>query len=395
MTLIEDPAVIVGGARTPVGRFLGALSSVSASELGAVAIRAAMERAGVPPEQVDHVVLGQVLGAGAGQIPARQAAHGAGISLSVPALTINKVCTSGMQAIVLADLLVRSGSATMVAAGGQESMSRAPHLIDVRRGSKFGDIVLRDHVAVDGLTDPFTGQAMGLLTESVNEEAFVSRIDQDRFAVASHERAIAAWQQGRLDQEVVPVRDHDGKPLLTRDEGIRPATTLDGLLGLRPSFKPDGTITAGNASPLSDGACALIVTTRSRAEAAGTPWLAEIAGHASVAGPDSSLQLQPANAIRAACERGGTSVEKLDLVEINEAFAAVGVASARALGTPMEKVNVNGGAIAIGHPLGMSGARIVLHLALELRRRGGGVGAAGICGGGGQGDAMIIRVPAG
>lgn len=395
MAFADDPAVILGGARTPIGRFLGALSSFSAAELGGIALRAALERSGVAPEEVDHVVLGQVLTAGAGQIPARQAAEAAGIPLTVPALTVNKVCISGMQAVILAGLMVRSGTATMVAAGGQESMSRAPHLLDGRRGTKYGDVTLADHIALDGLTDPFTRQPMGLLTEQVNDRLGVPRAEQDGFALSSHQRAAAAWADGRLDREVVPVRDRDDRPLLVRDEGIRPDTTLEALLGLRPSFRPDGTITAGNASPLSDGACALLVTTRSRAEALGLPWLAEIGATASVAGPDSSLQLQPATAIAAACEREGIAVGDLDLVEINEAFAAVAVSSTHALGLPEERVNPDGGAIAVGHPLGMSGARILLHLATELRRRGGGVGAAGICGGGGQGDAVILRVPAG
>ncbi|MET8776800.1 acetyl-CoA C-acetyltransferase [Nocardia sp. NPDC004654] len=388
--------VIVSGARTPVGRLLGGLKDFSGSDLGGFAIKAALEKGGVAPEQVDYVIMGQVLTAGAGQIPARQAAVAAGIPMDVPALTLNKVCLSGINAIALADQLIRAGEYEIVVAGGQESMSQAPHLLEKsREGFKYGDVTMRDHMAYDGLHDIFTDQAMGALTEQRNDRDPISRADQDAFAAASHQRAAAAWKNGVFDDEVVPVEvpQRKGDPVLvSKDEGVRADTTAESLGKLRPAFRKDGTITAGTASQISDGAAAVVVMSKEKAQQLGLSWIAEIGAAGVVAGPDSTLQDQPADAIAKACAREGISPAELDVVEINEAFAAVGIASARKLGIDGEKVNVNGGAIAIGHPLGMSGARIVLHLALELKRRGGGVGAAALCGGGGQGDALIIKV---
>lgn len=388
----ETTSVLVAGARTPIGKFMGSLASRSGAELGGIAIAAALAKAGISGSQVQYVIMGQVLTAGAGQIPARQAAVAGGIPMTVPALTINKVCLSGLDAIALADQLIRAGAFDVIVAGGQESMSQAPHLLEnSRAGIKYGDATLRDHVAVDGLRDVFTDQAMGALTDSVNT---LTRADQDEFAAMSQQRAAAAWKNGVFDDEVVPVAipQRKGDPVqVTQDEGIRADTTADALARLRPAFLPDGTVTAGNASTMNDGAAAVVVMSKAKAIELGLGWIAEIGAHGVVAGPDSTLQLQPANAISAACALDGIAPAALDLVEINEAFAAVGIESTRALGLDPEKVNVNGGAIAIGHPLGMSGARIVLHLALELQRRGGGTGAAALCGGGGQGSALILR----
>ncbi len=393
-----NPSVIVAGARTPVGRLLGSLAGFSAADLGGFAIEAALRKAGVSGDQVDYVIMGQVLTAGAGQIPARQAAVKAGIPMDVPALTINKVCLSGIDAIALADQLIRAGEFEIVVAGGQESMTNAPHLLEKSRsGFKYGDVTMRDHMAYDGLWDAFTDQAMGLLTEQANSgERATTRQEQDAFAARSHQLAAAAWSSGVFADEVVPVSipQRKGDPIeFAADEGIRVDTTAESLGRLRPAFSKDGSVTAGSASQISDGACAVVVMSRSKAAQLGLTWLAEIGAHGVVAGPDSTLQSQPANAIRRACDKEGIASADLDLVEINEAFAAVGLVSARELGIGLEKVNVNGGAIAIGHPIGMSGARITLHLALELRRRGGGIGAAALCGGGGQGDALIVRVP--
>jgi acetyl-CoA C-acetyltransferase len=381
-----------------MGRLLGSLKDFSGSDLGGVAIKGALEKAGVAPEQVEYVIMGQVLQAGAGQIPARQAAHAAGIPMTVPALTINKVCLSGINAIAMADQLIRAGEVDVVVAGGQESMTNAPHLMTKsREGYKYGDVTMRDHMAFDGLWDAFTDQAMGLLTEQANtgEQAF-TREEQDEFSARSHQLAAKAWKDGLFDDEVVPVSipQRKGDPVVFKnDEGIRADTTAASLSGLRPAFSKDGTITAGSASQISDGAAAVVVMSKAKAEELGVTWLAEIGAHGMVAGPDSTLQQQPARAIARACEKEGITPAELDLVEINEAFAAVGLASAKELGIDVDKVNVNGGAIALGHPIGMSGARIALHLALELKRRGGGVGAAALCGGGGQGDALIVRVP--
>ncbi|REE74607.1 acetyl-CoA C-acetyltransferase [Rhodococcus wratislaviensis] len=391
-------SVIVAGARTPVGRLTGSLASLSGSDLGGIAIKGALDKAGVAPELVEYVIMGQVLTAGAGQIPARQAAVNAGIPMSVPALTVNKVCLSGLDAIALADQLIRAGEFDVVVAGGQESMSQAPHLLpNSRSGFKYGDTTLVDHLAYDGLYDIFTEQAMGALTEDRNANTDkIGRDEQDAFAAASHQRAAAAWKNGLFDDEVVPVTipQRRGEPLVvTEDEGIRADTTAESLSKLRPAFSKDGTVTAGSASQISDGAAAVVVMSKAKAEELGLEWLAEIGAHGVVAGPDSTLQQQPANAIGKACTREGLDPSALDLVEINEAFAAVGIESTRQLGVDPSRVNVNGGAIAIGHPLGMSGARVVLHLALELKRRGGGTGAAALCGGGGQGDALILHVP--
>ncbi|WP_134772513.1 acetyl-CoA C-acetyltransferase [Ornithinimicrobium flavum] len=396
----ETTSVLVAGARTPMGRLLGSLSGFSGADLGGVAIRGALEKAGLTGDQVDYVIMGQVLTAGVGQIPARQAAVKGGIPMDVPALTINKVCLSGIDAIALADQLIRAGEVEVVVAGGQESMTNAPHLLEKSRsGYKYGDVTVRDHMAYDGLWDAFTDQAMGDLTEAANtaDQEF-SREEQDAFAARSHQRAASAWENGLFDDEVVPVSipQRRGDPVEFRtDEGIRPETTVESLAALRPAFRKDGTITAGSASQISDGAAAVVVMSKAKAQELGLSWLAEIGAHGIVAGPDSTLQSQPARAIAAACKKEGIEPTDLDLVEINEAFAAVGLASTQELGLDPEKVNVNGGAIALGHPIGMSGARILLHLALELQRRGGGVGAASLCGGGGQGDALIVRVPSG
>ncbi|MFD9740498.1 acetyl-CoA C-acetyltransferase [Umezawaea sp. NPDC059074] len=390
-------SVIVAGARTPMGRLLGQLKDFSGAQLGGVAIKAALERAGVAPEQVQYVIMGQVLTAGAGQIPARQAAVAAGIPMTVPALTINKVCLSGVDAIALADQLIRAGEFDIVVAGGQESMTQAPHLLQKSRGGfKYGDVTMIDHMANDGLFCAFDQVAMGASTEKYNGRYELTREQQDAFAARSHQRAAAAIEKGLFAEEIAPVSipQRKGDPVLvSTDEGVRPDTTVDTLAKLRPAFAADGTITAGSASPISDGAAAVVVMSKAKAEELGLTWLAEIGAHGVVAGPDASLHEQPSNAIKAACAKEGIDPADLDLIEINEAFAAVGIVSARQLGVSEDKVNVNGGAIALGHPIGMSGARIALHLALELKRRGGGVGAAALCGGGGQGDALVVRVP--
>jgi acetyl-CoA C-acetyltransferase len=389
-------SVIVAGARTPIGRLLGSLKDFSGVDLGAIAIRAALERSGITGDQVDYVIMGQVLQAGAGQIPSRQAAVKAGIPMSVPSLTINKVCLSGLDAIALADQLIRAGEFEVVVAGGMESMTNAPHLLPKsRQGYKYGSIEVLDATAHDALTDAFDGISMGESTERHNAKLDISREEQDEFSARSHQRAAEAAKNGRFDEEIVAVSipQRRGEPLLfAADEGIRPDTTAESLSRLRPAFSGDGTITAGSSSQISDGACAVVVMAKTRAQALGLPWLAEIGAHGNVSGPDNSLQSQPSNAINNALAKDGLTVDALDLVEINEAFAAVGIQSMRDLGLGPDQVNVDGGAIALGHPVGMSGARIALHLAHELRRRGGGTGAAGLCGGGGQGDALILRV---
>ena len=390
-------SVIVAGARTPMGRLLGSLKDFSGVQLGGVAIKAALGRAGVAPEQVQYTIMGQVLTAGAGQIPARQAAVEAGVRMDVPALTINKVCLSGLDAIALADQLIRAGEFDVVVAGGQESMTQAPHLLGKsREGFKYGDVQMLDHMAHDGLFCAFDQVAMGSSTEKYNSRYELTREEQDAFAARSHQRAGAAARGGVFAEEIAPVtvphRNGDSVVVDT-DEGVRADTTAESLARLRPAFAADGTITAGSASQISDGAAAVVVMSKSKAEELGLPWLAEIGAHGVVAGPDTSLHEQPSNAIKAACAKDQLAPADLDLVEINEAFAAVGIASARALGVDEDKVNVNGGAIALGHPIGMSGARLALHLALELKRRGGGSGAAALCGGGGQGDALLIRAP--
>ena len=391
-------SVVVAGARTPIGRLLGGLKDQSAADLGGVAIKGALERAGISGEQVEYVILGHVIQAGAGQITARQAAAKGGIPMSIPSLTINKVCLSGINAIALADQLIRAGEHDIIVAGGMESMTRAPHLLPgSREGFKYGDTKLVDSMSYDALWDAFTEQGMGNLTEACNAEGLgLTREEQDEFSARSHQRAAEGWKNGIFDDEVVPVEvpQRRGDPVVvSQDEGIRADTTAESLGKLRPAFSKEGTVTAGSSSQISDGACAVVVMSKAKAEELGIEWLAEIGASGQVAGPDSTLQLQPANAIRKACEKEGIRPGDLDLLEINEAFAAVGIASSRELGLSDDKVNVNGGAIALGHPVGMSGARIVLHLALELKRRGGGTGAAALCGGGGQGDALIVRVP--
>jgi acetyl-CoA C-acetyltransferase len=391
-------SVIVAGARTPIGRLLGGLKDQSAADLGGVAIKAALEKAGVSGDQVEYVIMGQVIQAGTGQITARQAAHKGGIPLSVPSITINKVCLSGINAIAMADQLIRAGEHEIIVAGGMESMTQAPHLLkNSRTGTKYGNTVLIDSMAHDGLSDTFDQVAMGELTEKANSRYDLTREEQDAFAAGSHQKAAAAQKNGLFDDEITPVLlpQRKGDPIEFReDEGIRADTTAESLSKLKPAFAKDGTITAASASQISDGACAVVVMSAEKAAELGLTPLAEIGAHGVVAGPDASLQSQPSRAIAKACEREGIDPKDLDLVELNEAFAAVGIVSTRELGVDPEKVNVNGGAIALGHPIGMSGARIVLHLALELGRRGGGVGAAALCGGGGQGDALVLHVPA-
>jgi acetyl-CoA C-acetyltransferase len=374
---------------------MGSLKDFSGSDLGAIAISGALDKAGVPASAVEYVIMGQVLTAGAGQMPARQAAVAAGIGWDVPSLTINKMCLSGIDAIALADQLIRAGEFDVVVAGGQESMTQAPHLLmKSRAGYKYGDVTAVDHMAYDGLHDVFTDQPMGALTEQRNDEDKFTRVEQDEFAAGSHQKAAAAWKDGVYADEVVAVKipQRRGDPLeFTEDEGIRANTTGDSLAGLKPAFRKDGTITAGSASQISDGAAAVVVMNKAKAEEMGLTWLCEIGAHGVVAGPDSTLQSQPANAIKKAIAREGITVDQLDVIEINEAFAAVALASTKELGVDPDKVNVNGGAIAIGHPIGMSGARITLHVALELARRGSGYGVAALCGAGGQGDALILR----
>jgi acetyl-CoA C-acetyltransferase len=399
MGIVSDmrDAVIIGGARTAFGRMLGSLSDFSAADLGGIVIKKALERAGVPGDQVDYVIMGHVLQAGAGQIPSRQAAVAGGIPMTVPSLTINKVCLSGLDAIALAAQLIRAGEFDVVVAGGMESMTRAPHLLPgARRGIRYGSAELIDAMAHDGLTDPFDHVSMGESTERHNARLNISRAEQDEFAARSHQRATEAMKNGLLVEEIVGVamKQRRGEPVIfDADESVRADTSVDVLSRLRPAFGADGTITAGSSSPISDGACAVVVASAEAAAAAGAPVLAEIGAHGNVAGPDNSLQSQPSGAISRALGKAGLSVADLDLIEINEAFAAVAIQSMRDLGVGPEKVNINGGAIAIGHPLGASGARLALHLTHELRRRGGGLGVAALCGGGGQGDALLLRVP--
>lgn len=385
-----------------MGRLLGGLKGLTGADLGGIAIKGALEKSGVSASDVDYVIMGQVLQAGAGQISARQAAVKAGISMNVPALTINKVCLSGLDAIALADQLIRAGEAECIVAGGMESMTNAPHLlVGSREGVKFGEWRMIDSMAFDGLTCAFDQCAMGEATDNYNARYDMTREAQDAFAALSHSRAAKAQKAGVFDEEIVPVAiaQRKGDPIVVaHDEGIRPDTTAEGLAVLKPAFNASGTVTAGNASQISDGAAAVIVMKKSKAESLGLGWLAEIGAHGNVAGPDSSLHEQPAQAILAACKKAGLDPAAIDLFEINEAFAAVGLASMKVLvdsgaKADVDRVNVNGGAIALGHPIGMSGARLVLHLAHELRRRGGGIGAAALCGGGGQGDALLIEVP--
>ena len=389
--------VLVAGARTPIGKMLGGLSRLQAPALGGTVIRAALERAGITGDQVDAVIMGNVVQAGVGPNPARLAAVAGGVPMSVPATTVNKLCLSGLAAIAQAAQQIMTGYCEVVVAGGMESMSNAPHLLPgSRRGVRYGEAAFLDSLDSDALVCGFDGISMGAATERYQAGLGISRQDQDAFGAESHARAAAAIKAGRLAEEIVPLTADGRKDsvLVENDEGVRPGTTAERLARLAPAFSENGTITAGSASQLSDGACAVVVMSKDRAEREGLPWIAEIGGYGTVAGPDPSLLLQPANAIRDALRRDGAlDVADLDLIEINEAFAGVALASMRDLGVSPDRVNVNGGAIALGHPVGMSGARLALTLALELRRRGGGVGAAALCGGGGQGDALILRVP--
>jgi len=388
-------SVVVGGARTPIGKLSGAFASLTAMQLGGHAIAIALERAGIAPDQVDYVYMGQVLQAGQGQITARQAAAKAGIPMTVPATTVNKVCLSGLHAIYLADQMIQAGDADVVVAGGMESMTRAPYLLPgAREGFRLGDATLVDSMMFDGLTCAFDECAMGLATERYNQSTGITRERQDAFAAASHEKAAAAAKDGRLAEEIAPVQvpQRKGDPVVVdTDEGVRPGTTVESLAGLRPAFDKAGTITAGNASQISDGAAAVVLVSRKRAETLGITPLGELVSYGQVAGPDSSLLLQPSRAIAQALAKASLAVGDVDLFEINEAFAAVGLASADDLSIPEDALNVNGGAIALGHPVGMSGTRLALTALYELRRRGGGVAAVGLCGGGGQGDAAVLR----
>ncbi len=390
--------VILAGARTPMGRFQGGLSSLTATDLGAGAIAAAIDRSGITPEDVDFAYLGNVVAAGVGQVPARRAVADAGIPLTVPSTLLNRACLSGLHAIHLASQMIRLGEADTVVAGGMESMTNAPYLLTkARSGYRIGDGAVVDSMMADGLTCTLEHCAMGEATERYAAELGLAREPQDAFAAASHERAARAQKDGLFATEIVPasIPQRRGEPVVVSDdEGIRTDADAESMGRLRAAFAPDGNLTAGNASQISDGAAACIVTTMDRAEALGIAPLAEVVSHGQVAGPDASLLHQPSNAIGVALDRAGLTVADMDLLEINEAFAAVALASMDALGVTDEIVNVNGGAIALGHPIGMSGTRIVLTLAHELARRGGGLGAAGLCGGGGQGEAMVLRVAA-
>jgi acetyl-CoA C-acetyltransferase len=391
-------SVIVGGARTPIGKLSGSLKDIPAVDLGGIAISAALQKAGITGDQVEYVIMGQVIQAGTGQITARQAAVKGGIPMTVPAVTINKVCLAGLNAIALADQLIGYGEFDVVVAGGMESMTQGPYLLPgVRAGYRYGDATIVDATSQDALFCAFDQLSMGTATEFYSKDKRITRAEQDEYAAMSHERATRARKNGLFDDEIVPVPipQRRGEPLLvTDDEGVRPGTTVEALAKLKPAFRPDGTITAGSASQIADGATAVVVMSRAKAEQVGAPILAEIGAHGTVAGPDPSLLSQPSNAIRKALGREGRAPDDVDLFEINEAFAVVAIQSMRDLGVGPAKVNVNGGAIAIGHPAGASGARIALHLILELGRRGGGIGAAGLCGGGGQGEALVFRVSA-
>ncbi|HEX9775497.1 MAG TPA: acetyl-CoA C-acetyltransferase [Actinomycetota bacterium] len=392
----SSPSVIVAGARTPIGKFSGALTAFTGMQLGGFAIAEALRRAGVRGDEVDYVLMGHVLQAGQGQITARQAAVAGGIPMDVPCITVNKVCLSGLNAIALADALIRAGEIEIAIAGGMESMTNTPYALpSARAGARMGDTKLVDLMIHDGLWCAFDGCHMGDASDRVNERMSIGRAEQDEWSARSHERAADATKAGRLSEEIVAVDvpQRKGDPVrVEEDEGIRPGTTAESLAGLRPAFVSDGTITAGNASQISDGGAALVVMSAEKAAERGLQPLAEIVAHGQVAGPDTALHLQPANAIKAASAKAGLDPAALDLYELNEAFASVAIAATRDLGIDEAKVNVNGGAVALGHPIGMSGARLVLTTAYELKRRGGGVGAAALCGGGGQGDALLVRV---
>ena len=387
--------VIAAGARTPIGKLSGALSSFSAAELGGFAIAEALKRAGITGDQVDMVIMGHVIEAGAGQITARQAAVAGGIPMSVPATTINKVCLSGLNAIYLADLMINAGEADIVIAGGMESMTQAPYLLPgARAGYRLGDNKVIDSMMYDGLTCAFDDCAMGLGTDRYNQQLGITRERQDAFSAGSHAKAAAAIADGRMAEEIVAVAvpQRKGDPIMvTTDEGVRVETDFASLEKLRPAFDKEGSITAGNASQISDGACAVVVMSKKKAEELGISGLGELLAFGEVAGPDASLLTQPARAIKKALSKTDLTIDDIDLFELNEAFACVGLASADDLGIDEAKINVNGGAIALGHPLGMSGARVALTALYELKRRGGGVAAVALCGGGGQGDAAILR----
>lgn len=394
MTENANDVVIVNGARTPQGKLMGALASLSAVDLGAHAIKHAVERSGIAPDTVDYVYMGNVVQAGNGQNPAKQAAVEAGLPMTVPAMTLNKVCLSGLVAVTEAARMIRAGEASVVVAGGMESMTNAPHLsLGARKGKAYGDMTLADSLANDGLVDAALGIAMGELTETGNSERSIGREQQDQVAARSHQLAGEAQSSGVFADEIAPLEipQRKGDPVtVSEDQGVRPESTAEGLGKLRAAFTKDGTITAGNSSPISDGAAALVLTTRAYAEEHGLSWLAVVGKPGQVAGPDTSLHSQPSRAIEYALERAGWSVDELDFVEINEAFAAVSVQSVDDLGIPLDKANIHGGAIALGHPIGASGARLALHAALELARRGSGKAAVSLCGGGGQGEALLL-----
>jgi acetyl-CoA C-acetyltransferase len=390
-------SVIISGARTPIGKFNGGLSSFTGAQLGGFAIEGALERAGITGEQVDHVIMGQVLQAGQGQITARQAAVNAGIPMTVPAITINKVCLSGLNAIYLADQMISSGDADVVVAGGMESMTNAPYLLpDGRNGMRMGNSEVVDAMVHDGLWCAFDDGHMGDGTESDSAAAGISRTAMDEFSARSHERATSAQKDGLFDDEIVKVAvpQRRGEPLMIdTDEGVRPGTTAESLGGLRPAFATDGAVTAGNASQISDGGSAMVIMSAAKAAELGLAPMAEVVSFGMVSGPDTCLLTQPSRAIQQALSKTDLSVSDLSLFELNEAFAAVGLAATADLGISDDIVNVNGGAVALGHPIGMSGNRLALTLMYELGRRGGGLGAAALCGGGGQGDALVLRVP--
>lgn len=394
MTENANDIVIVNGARTPQGKLLGALASQSAVDLGAHAIKHALQRAGVAPEDVDHVYMGNVVQAGNGQNPAKQAAVAAGLPMNVPAMSLNKVCLSGLVAVTEGARMIRAGEADVVVAGGMESMTNAPHLaLGARKGKSYGDMTLADSLAHDGLVDSALGVAMGELTETGNTERHIGRQEQDEVAARSHQLAGRAQQDGVFAEEIAPIEipQRKGDPVtVSEDQGVRPESTAEGLGKLRPAFTKDGTITAGNSSPISDGAAAVVLTTRGYAEKHGLEWLAVVGKPGQVAGPDTSLHSQPSHAIEHALSRSGWDVSELDFIEINEAFAAVSVQSMKDLGVDMDRVNIHGGAIALGHPIGASGARLALHAAMELARRGSGKAAVSLCGGGGQGEALLL-----
>ncbi|RKQ34972.1 acetyl-CoA C-acetyltransferase [Kocuria tytonis] len=394
MTENANDIVIVNGARTPQGKLLGALASQSAVDLGAHAIKHALQRAGVAPEDVDYVYMGNVVQAGNGQNPAKQAAVAAGLPMTVPAMSLNKVCLSGLVAVTEGARMIRAGEADVVVAGGMESMTNAPHLaLGARKGTSYGDMRLADSLAHDGLVDVELQVPMGELTETGNSERSITREEQDEVAARSHQLAGKAQQNGVLADEIAPIEipQRKGDPVtVSEDQGVRPDSTAEGLGKLRAAFTKDGTITAGNSSPISDGAAAMVLTTRGYAEEHGLDWLAVVGKPGQVAGPDTSLHSQPSRAIEHALSRSEWTVADLDFIEINEAFAAVSVQSVRDLGVDMDKVNIHGGAIALGHPIGASGARLALHAAMELARRGSGKAAVSLCGGGGQGEALLL-----